>query len=96
MPRERPQPGLSGALLLAELLPRAWAQWPQVKVDAILGAQDQLGQFDGWPQRVQGELKVEQAKDRDHLHLTHGKLLPNAVPAMSNTKRHQTMGCPKR
>lgn len=57
MPTDRPQPGLSGALLLAELLPSAWAQWLQVEVDAILGVQDQLEQLDGWPQRVQGKLK---------------------------------------
>lgn len=94
VPRKRPQPRSPGALLLAESLLRARAQWLQVQVDAILGAQDQLQGLDGWPQEVGGKLKAEQAEGRDHLHLIHGKLLPNAVPAVSgNTKRHQAMGC---
>lgn len=38
-PRERPQPGLAGALLSADLLPRAGAQRLQVEADAILGEQ---------------------------------------------------------
>lgn len=94
MLRKRPKPGLSGALILAEPLLRAQAQWLQVEVDAILGAQDQLQDLDGWPQKVGDKLKAEQAEGRDHLHLVHGKLLPNAIPAVSgSTKRHQAMGC---
>lgn len=87
--------GLSGTLFSAELLPRAWAQRLQAEVDAILGAQDQLGHLDGEPQGVQGELKAEQAEGCDHLHLIHGKLLPNAVPTVSSTRWHQAMGCPE-
>lgn len=36
--------------------------------------------------------KAVQAEGRDHLHLVHGKLLPDAVPAVSSKKRHQAMG----
>lgn len=95
VPRERPQPGLCGALLSAKLLPRAWAQWFQVEVYAVLGAQDQVKHLDGWLQGVQGKLKAEQTEGCDHLHLIHGKLLPNAVPAVSGTKQHQALGCPE-
>lgn len=45
--RKRPQIGLSGVLISAELLLRARAQRLQVEVDAILGAKDQLGHLDG-------------------------------------------------
>lgn len=86
--------GLSGTQFSAELLPRVWAQRLQVEMDAILGPQNQLGHLDGGPQGVQGELKAEQAEGCDHLHLIHGKLLPDAVPTVSSTRWHQTMGCP--
>lgn len=59
VPKERTQPGLTGVLLLAKLLPRARAQWLQVEVDPILGVQGQLDNLDGWLQGIRGELKVE-------------------------------------
>lgn len=78
---------------MAKLFASARAQWLQTEVDAILRAQDQLKQLDGWPRRVQGELKAEQAEGRYNLHLIHGKLLPDAVPAVASTRRHEAMGC---
>lgn len=93
--QERPQPGRPGTLLSAELLPSLGAQRLQVEVDAVLGAQDQLGQLDGQPQGVHREFKAEQAQGCDHLHLIHGELLPDAVPAESRVGRKRCLqrGC---
>lgn len=80
-------------LLSIELLPRPTAQRLQVEMDTILGAQDQLRHLDGQPRGIQRELKAEQREGRDHFYLIHGKLLSNAVPTVSSTKRRCTLGC---
>lgn len=72
------------ALFSEDLLSRPRAKWLQVEVDAIFGAQDQLGDLNGDLGRVRREFKAQQTKGCDHLQLVHGKLLPDAIPAASN------------
>lgn len=49
-------------------------------MNAILGAKDDLRYLTGGIGEVRGQLEAEQDQRQGHLHLSHGKLLPNAVP----------------
>ena len=52
----------------------------QLQVDPIPGPEDHLRYQCGRLGRVGAELKAEQGQGQSHLHLVHGKLLPDAVP----------------
>lgn len=52
----------------------------QMQVDPIAGPEDDLRYQCGRLGWVGAELKAEQGQGQSHLHLVHGKLLPNAVP----------------
>lgn len=50
-------------------------------MNPILGAKDDPSDFEGRHGRVRQELKAQQGQSQGHLHLVHGKLLPDAIPA---------------
>ena len=49
-------------------------------MNAVLGAKDEPRYLMGGIGEVRGQLEAEQDQRQGHLHLNHGKLLPNAVP----------------
>lgn len=49
-------------------------------MNPILGAKDEPSYLEGRLGRVRQELEAQQGQSQRHLHLVHGKLLPNAVP----------------
>ena len=63
----------------------------QVQVEPVLGPHNNLKVLLRGAVRVKGQLKLTQNAAQDGLHLTDGKLLPNAV-AKGNRERGQERG----
>lgn len=57
-----------------------------MQVDPILGLQHDSWKGNGDPERIRSQLKAEQGQGHRHLHLVHGKLLPDAVPGSGREK----------
>lgn len=64
-------------------------------MNAVLGAKDEPRYLMGGIGEVRGQLEAEQDQRQGHLHLNHGKLLPNAVPH-SSSKRQKGVRVPAR
>lgn len=59
---------------------------PEMQVDPILGPQHNSWPGNWDPERIWCQLKTEQGQGHRHLHLIHGKLLPDAVPGSGREK----------
>ena len=57
-----------------------------MQVDPILGHQHNSWKGNRDPERIWSQLKAEQGQGHRHLHLVHGKLLPDAVPGSGREK----------
>lgn len=64
-------------------------------MNAILGAKDDPRYLTGGIGEVRGQLEAEQDQRQGHLHLNHGKLLPDAIPH-SSSKRQKGVRVPAR
>ena len=72
----------SGSSLSAQIL----EELPEMQVDPILGPQHNSWPGNRDPGRIWHQLKAEQGQGHRHLHLVHGKLLPDAVPESGREK----------
>ena len=70
----------AGGLLSLSLSPQRLWDLPELQVDPIFGLQHNSLNRNGNPGGIWCQLKAEQGQGHSHLHLVHGKLLPNAVP----------------
>ena len=70
---------MSQALTLGEFL--------QVQVDPLLGFDENMGHEDNRLGGLYSHLEAEQNQGNNHLHLSYGKILPDAVPADTKKKR---------
>ena len=74
--------GPQGSSLSAHVL----EELPEMQVDPILGPQHNSWPGNRDPGRIWRQLKAEQGQGHRHLHLAHGKLLPDAVPGSGREK----------
>lgn len=70
----------AGGLQSLSLSPQRLRELAKLQVDPIFGVQHDFWSGNGLPGGIWCQLKAEQGQGHSHLHLVHGKLLPNAVP----------------
>ena len=74
---------------------RGLEELPEMQVDPILGHQHNSWSGDRDPEGIWSQLKEEQDQGHHHLHILHGKVLPDAVPGSGREKETREASKPR-